>query len=58
MALRTFGGVHNRRKDVLARLEDQLKAGTKRVGRDQFDSLTIADVTRIQKEITTLKSRM
>lgn len=58
-----IGGVTNRRKLVLTRLENQLKGGRKVVkGSKPFaistEPLTEQDISRINKEIGTLKSRI
>lgn len=48
-----------RREKVIDRLEVQLKAGTKTVKKSgEVIALTATDVKRIQKEISTLKSRL
>ncbi len=49
-----------RRKRVIERLELQLLAGTKprQDATGVYDSLTIGDITRINKEIETLKTRI
>lgn len=57
------GGVKNRRKLVIERLETQLKKGTK-ITRFKDGSgyieipLTDSDINRINKEIETLKTRV
>lgn len=57
MARRTSGGLYNRRKSALERLEAQLVSGEKKSGTEKV-SLSIADVTRIQREVEVLKSKL
>lgn len=56
------GGVHNRRKRVINRMEIQLQNGMKivRFGDNLLQEVPLddKDKTRIQKEILTLKSRI
>jgi len=48
-----------RRERVIERLEAQLKSGTKTAKKSgEIITLTTHDVNRIQKEISTLKSRL
>lgn len=50
------GGVKNRQKRALQRLEDQLKSGKKSFNYDKVP-LNEHDIKRIEKEISTLKSK-
>lgn len=55
------GGVKNRRRRVISRMEIQLESGMKIVRFDnllQEVALTDKDKERIQKEISTLKTRI
>lgn len=59
----SLGGVKNRRKLVIERLEAQLKGGHKVVKGSKpnaisSEPLTQADITRINKEIAVLKTRI
>lgn len=59
----SIGGVKNRRKSALQRLESQLVKGTKiqrfKDGSGYLEtSLTEQDISRINKEITILKTRI
>jgi hypothetical protein len=58
--IKTKGGVNERRKRVVARLEKQLKVGKKTIHKDfkGIIELTDADRARIEKELQTLKSRI
>lgn len=58
MKKHTSNGIDNRRRKALSNLQTQLKAGTKRVGIQQFDSLSIGDIKRIEKEIDILQSKL
>jgi hypothetical protein len=74
MSQRTSGGVYNRRKSALHRLENQLKAGFKHykvvqpvngnMGRRSATletekvPFTEADIKRINKEISILKTKL
>ena len=50
----------NRRKSALERLENQLTLGFKTAKGSSTvkESLSVSDITRIQEEITTLKSKI
>jgi len=59
----SLGGVKNRRKKVLERLEAQLKGGHKVVKGSKLNAissepLTESDISRINREIEVLKSRI
>lgn len=57
----SIGGVKNRRKLVIGRLETQLKFGYKPGKKEDFKinrALTDSDINRINKEIEILKTRI
>ena len=59
----SIGGVKNRRKLVIERLENQLKGGHKVVKGSKpnaisSEPLTDSDINRIKKEIEILKTRI
>lgn len=53
-----IGGVKARREGALLRLQTQLKEGTKPLALGEKEPLQPKDITRIEKEITILKSRI
>ena len=58
---KTYGGVNKiqRRKNVVAKLQDQLKSGIKILKDGKTESkLTDGDIKRIEKEIQILKTRI
>lgn len=53
------GGVNNRRTRALSRLREQLSVGTKSTNvKGISEVLSDKDIARINKEITTLQSRV